>query len=153
MFDPGLVWLYGPHGRGGANVDGSEISDVSVAGTYYGVYLANDRNVTVTQSHLTGSYYAGQESDDEADTWSHDTIKGNTLDAPSACGIYVPTMTPTGVYIYTRGQATGFAATLTKNTANSNRYGLYSQFRAKGSANTATANTQLNCHKVTCPQP
>jgi hypothetical protein len=116
-------------------------------------------------------------------TGSTDTIKDNTLNAPSAYGLYLyqsdsdvtgntldayygiyderdtdgvisgnttGNNDEAGVYVYTDGSTSGFAATLSKNTATGNRYGLYSQFRVAGRGNVATGNTQLNCHDVAC---
>jgi hypothetical protein len=54
-----------------------------------------------------------------------------------------------GTYVYTDLKS-GYTATLIHNTANGNRFGLYSQIATNGSGNHAAHNTVLNCHHVAC---
>jgi Right handed beta helix region len=78
----------------------------------------------------------------ETDYPSGMTLKSNTTDDNSEAG----------VFLYIGGEdPSDFSATLTYNTANDNRYGLYSQFPTTGSPNHAKGNTSVNCYNVTCP--
>ena len=70
-----------------------------------------------------------------------ETLEGNTTNHNSEAG----------VLIYTDNEADPYTAPVVKNnTADNNRYGLYSQIPTTGNGNDATGNTVVNCYHVHC---
>ncbi len=55
-----------------------------------------------------------------------------------------------GVFVYTASTTSSYTAKLIHNTANGNRFGLYSQIPTTGYGNHAAHNKVLNCHNVAC---
>ena len=75
----------------------------------------------------------------EADYPTSDLFQFNTTNHNSEAGIFLFT-----------DDDPNYSATLTSNTGNYNRFGLYSQFATSGSGNSATGNKVVNCYNVTC---
>jgi parallel beta-helix repeat protein len=102
----------------------------------YGVYADETTNETYTNNQFNYGQFGI-----ETDYPTGELLKGNTTNHNSDLG----------VYIYTNNETTGgYSATLDNNTANSNRFGLYSQIVTSGSGNHATGNKVLNCYNVSC---
>jgi Periplasmic copper-binding protein (NosD) len=113
------------------------ISDNSGTGDGYGIYADGPTDETYVGNTFNGGQY-GIETDYPQGV----TIKLNTTDRNSEAGVYV----------FVRGTATGYSAVLSHNTADKNRFGLYSLIRTTGGSNRAAGNTIVNCHNVSCPK-
>ncbi len=104
----------------------------------YGVYAAGTTNVTYTGNKFDNGQYGI-----ETDYPTNELLTGNTTSDNSENGIYV----------YTDNEGTNggeYSAALNDNTANDNRFGLYSQLVTSGSGNHATGNKVVNCYQVSC---
>jgi hypothetical protein len=114
---------------------GATISDNTGVGDAYGIYANEPINETYIGNNFSKGAY-GIEADYPRDL----TIKLNITDSNSDAGVYV----------YVSGGLATYSATLSRNTAEKNQFGLYSQIRAKGGSNHASGNSVVNCHNVAC---
>jgi parallel beta-helix repeat protein len=144
-----------------------------------GVCGQNNEDITITRNTFNDLYSGVQDFGDSAgtisgnrgtgDDWGvyteesvDDTITGNTFsdgtygietDYPAGevlRGNTVNDNGEAGVYVYTENGGGTYSATLTSNTGNDNRFGLYSQIPTTGSGNHASGNKVVNCYNVKC---
>jgi hypothetical protein len=126
------VGVYDDVTSGGTVNDNKGISDA------YGVYAEDTTDATYTGNKFDNGQYGI-----ETDYPTSEVLTGNTTSDNSE----------DGVYVYTNNDGTNggeYSATLNDNTANYNRFGLYSQFATAGSGNKATGNKVVNCYQVSC---
>ena len=128
-------------GEGIGSIDSSDDTIGSNKGSTaaFGIYTEDS-----TDFSLTGNQFSGSEYGIETDCPVGELLKGNTTNHNSDVGVFVYTSTnecQSGVT---------YSATLDNNTANDNRFGLYSQVVASGSGNRATGNSVVNCYQVSC---
>ena len=156
----------------------SQVTGSKAQGTDVGLYDAGSASDTWSYNTVTGSTYGFADIDDTGDTFSHnkgtddswglyaessadsayaantfsDGEYGIETDYPSGVTLRKNTTDgngQAGVYIYTDDQS-GYSATVAQNTADSNEFGLYSQFPTSGYTNHASSNTKINCYDVRC---
>jgi parallel beta-helix repeat protein len=128
----------------GAGIGSEESSDATINSNKgstiaFGIYTTNSVDFTLTGNQFNDSQYGI-----ETDCPVGELLKNNTTNDNSEVGVYVYTGA---------GQcsnSTTYSATLDDNTANDNRFGLYSQVVTSGSGNEATGNTIINCYQVSC---
>jgi Periplasmic copper-binding protein (NosD) len=125
--------LAGIYDEGGYTQDANTVSDNRGRGDGIGAYAGIPTDDSYTGNTFNHGQY-GIETEDPQNT----TYANNTTDDNSEAGVYI--------YAY----GTGFSATLTGNTANGNRYGLYSQIPTSGTGNQASGNKVVNCYNVSC---
>jgi parallel beta-helix repeat protein len=113
---------------------GATISDNTGTGDGWGVYSFDCDDLTLTSNKFTDGQF-GIETDEPLS----ETLNQNTTNDNSEAGVYVNS-----------DGDTGLSVTLTGNTGNYNRFGLYSQITTSGSGNHAKGNKVVNCHDVTC---
>ncbi len=102
----------------------------------WGLYAYETTDNTYTDNRFDSNQYGI-----ETDYPTGEMLKGNITSDNSDAGID----------IYTNFDTTGgYSASLESNTANYNRFGLYSQIATSGSGNHAIHNKVVNCHNVTC---
>jgi len=137
---------------------GVTISKNVLNGLYDGVY-EDYENESGTVSHNTGSHdqwgiysyepagmtFQGNKFNRgqlgiETDYPYSETLEGNTTNNNSEAG----------VLIYTDEEVSSYTPEVKNNTADNNRYGLYSQISTTGNGNDATGNTVVNCYNVHC---
>ncbi|GEM_PF-5451814 len=114
---------------------GGTVSRNSGTGNAWGIYAFEPSEET-----YTGNSFGSGQVGIETDYPQSETLTGNVTSHNSS----------TGVYIFSNGAATGYAATMNGNTGSYNRFGLYSQFLTSGTGNHATGNKVINCYNVTC---
>jgi len=120
------------------STSGGTVSDNKGTSDAYGLYGSDTTNITYAGNKFDNGQY-GIETEFPAS----EVLKGNVTNGNSE----------DGVYIYTDNEGSNggeWSATLTNNTANGNRFGLYSQFVTSGSSNHATGNKVINCYQVSC---
>jgi parallel beta-helix repeat protein len=105
----------------------------------YGIYSEGAVDAT-----YVGNQFDSGEFGIETDYPLGELLEGNVTNHNSDIGVYVYTD------YQTSGSAGTYAATVSDNVANSNRFGLYSQIATAGSGNHATANKVENCFNVSC---
>jgi hypothetical protein len=145
------------HGVWDDKSDDSVITRNKVDDLNSGIYVFEENGATISGNTGTGDGYgmsAWEMSDGtyvgnvfDQDQYGIEiveptsvTIKLNTTDSNSVAGIYVDT----------DGATTGYSATLSRDTAEKNQFGLYSQIHTKGGSNHAVGNAVVNCHNVAC---
>jgi len=102
----------------------------------WGLYADETTDNTYTDNQFDSNQYGI-----ETDYPTGEVLNGNVASHNSDAGID----------IYTNFDTTGgYSASLGGNTANYNRFGLYSQIPTAGSGNHASHNKVVNCHNVTC---
>ena len=101
----------------------------------WGIYSDSVNDMTYLQNRFANGQYGI-----ETDFPYVETLQGNTTNHNSEAG----------VFIYSDEEISPDAPMVKNNTANDNRYGLYSQISTTGNGNDATGNTVVNCYNVHC---
>ncbi len=157
-----------------------ESNSVTGTGSANGVYDTDSSGINISKnvlddlydgvdqySDLSGAVSHNTGSDDEwgiyTDSPSGMTFQGNKFnhgqygietDFPISEALLANTTnynSEAGVLIYTNEEADPYTAPEVKNnTADNNRYGLYSQVATTGNGNDADHNTAVNCYNVYC---
>ena len=106
------------------------------SGDLWGVYSNDLTNPTFLDNQFNNGKYGI-----ETDFPSGAVFQGNVTNHN----------TQVGVFVYTDDEtSSSYSAMLANNTANDNKYGLYSEIPTTGHPNHASGNTAVNCHNVHC---
>ncbi len=119
------------------DTSGGIVSDNKGTSDALGLYANSTTNMTYSHNKFDNGQYGI-----ETDFPTSEVLKANTTNGNSSDGVYI--------YVGGNDNTQGYSATLNGNTANDNRYGLYSQLATSGSGNHATGNKVVNCYQVSC---